>query len=47
MEKSSSVMRILKLAIFKVEAMEVMSFHQVAKGFRLKGGETRIANLTV
>lgn len=35
------------LAIFKVETMEVVSFYKVAKGFRLKGGETRITNLTV
>lgn len=45
--EKSSVTRILILAIFKVEAMEVMSFYKVAKGFRLKGGETRITNLTV
>lgn len=43
----SSVTCILILAIFKVEAMEVMSFYKVAKGFWLKGGETRITNLTV
>lgn len=45
--EKSSVTRILILAIFKIEAMEVMSFYKVAKGFRLKGGETRITNLTV
>lgn len=35
------------LAIFKVEAMEVMSFYEVAKSFRFKWGETRITDLTV
>lgn len=37
----------LILAVFKVEAMEVMSFYKVAKSFRLKRGETRITDLTV
>ena len=34
-----------QLTILKVKAMEVMSFHQVAQGLRLKGSETRITNL--
>ena len=36
-----------QLTILKVKAMEVMSFHQVAQGLRLKGSETRITNLPV
>lgn len=33
--------------ILKVKAMEVMSFHQVAQSFRLKGSQTGIANLRI
>lgn len=43
----TSVMHVLELTIFKVEAMKVMSFHKVAQGFRLKGSQTRVANLPV
>lgn len=42
-----SVMHVLELTIFKVEAMKVMSFHKVAQGFRLKGSQTRITDLPV
>lgn len=33
--------------ILKVEAMKIMSFHQVAQGLGLKGGQARITNLPV
>lgn len=33
--------------ILKVEAVKIMSFHQVAQGLRLKGSQPRITNLPV
>ena len=35
----------LAVTVVKVEAVEVGSLHQVPEGLRLKGGQTRVADL--
>lgn len=37
----------LAQTILKVEAVKIVSFHQVAQGLGLKGGQPRITNLPV
>ena len=36
----------INLTVLKVESVEIHSLHQVAERLRLKGGQSRIADLT-